>query len=47
MNQQYFFEWFQGLLLEGARIPFSLIESFFEKKICAMSNVPGSFALIS
>lgn len=47
MNQQYFFEWFQGLLLEGARITYSLIESFFEKKICAMNTVPGSFALIT
>jgi len=46
-NQQYFFEWMHGLLLEGARIQYPLIENFFETKICTRASIPGSFASIT
>jgi hypothetical protein len=46
-NQQFFFEWFHGLLLEGARIQYHIIENFFETKICPRASIPGSFTTIT
>jgi hypothetical protein len=44
-DQQYFFEWFQGLIGERVRVSYELIQSFFETKVCQRRE-PGFFSNI-